>query len=854
MSKDFLAKQFSKEHIYVVEIDVPRCVNTHGVSPCQATETGDAKCYNTRSTCNDLANYNDEIAADGAISVNATSGQFVKSAGTSFITEGFKVGDYITTSGFTNDGNNRQFKISAVTSTAITVTSNYKMVTESAGTRTLTKKNIFTYKHCTNRAPHPQNMNNYVPCVDSVDVAPAVVNPKGGIGARSSATVQFSDIPGSDRYGIDPYLDDRNFDPFETGLYWIKWRARNANYENYAVRVKSGYIVNNRFNENNFETREYVIASMTANGGKAGIKLKDPMQLISNKKSLAPQPSTGELATAITATATTATLTPSGVGNDEYPASGQVKIRDEVISFTRSNDALTLTRGQFNTTATAHDLGDTVQLCLNYDGTRPMDEVQYNLFVNYAKIPAYYINGNQWMVEVDTFLPSNPKRLITDPTPVEKLSGELSQQWPHKLFWNDRESLVQLTAIKAPPTGSLNILDEDSNIMELSTGDKNDLQISTIFVRYAQFDPTKKVDENDNYQVTFVRVNQDAIARYDSNNTMTIYAPWISAENGAQARAVAQLYGRRFGITPREINFMLEDKDSSRWVGDVIGIRHFDICDANGRPETTPFEIVSAKESSQFSYKALEFNFDALLAVDDELDIETVDLALDELNVNLLDKYTEVFGAPDASTDVKFIVSSGVVIGSADNSTASMVTGTWPSGATITLQLNTGSFVVGYGGNGGNAPPATPQTEDGGPALSLQYNLTLINNGILGGGGGGGGPGTDLGGDAVAAGGGGAGSTIGLGGSGTNVNQPDPFAQVIEIDAQDGTTTTGGDGGTASFSGNESGAAFGGDGGDLGQPGGDASGGLGGAAGKAIDLNGNTLTKTVAGDIRGLES
>ena len=34
------------------------CRLESGVAPCTASETGDDKCYNTKSTCNDLPNYN----------------------------------------------------------------------------------------------------------------------------------------------------------------------------------------------------------------------------------------------------------------------------------------------------------------------------------------------------------------------------------------------------------------------------------------------------------------------------------------------------------------------------------------------------------------------------------------------------------------------------------------------------------------------------------------------------------------------------------------------------------------------------------------------------------------------------
>jgi hypothetical protein len=834
MSRDTIKSQFSKEPIYVVEIDVPRCILVHGSSPCTATETGDDKCYNTRSTCNDLENYNDDISSGSiSIAVTASSRRFTRSSG-NFITDGFIIGSIITTTGFFNAGNNSSFKVTAVTATIITVQFGYGLVDESSGSgRTIKARNIYTYKQCSNRAPHPQNMNNYAPCVESVSTSPAVINAKGGIGARASATVSFSDFPSSDRYDIDPYLSDRTYDPFDVGLYWTKWRARNANYENYVTRVLSGYIVNNKFTANNFQTRNYVLASMTATGAKAGIRLKDPMQLISNKKALAPKPSSGLLVAAITNTATSATLKPAGVGNLEYDASGFVKIRDEVIAFTRSGDVLTLTRAEFNTAASAHDEGDTVQLCLNYPGDKPANEVQRDLIVTYGGLPAYFINGSAWEAEVDTYLSSNPNRLITDPTLVDVLIAELCEQWPHKLFWNEILDIIELSALKPPPTGGLNELTGNNNIMELSTGDKSDMQLSTVFVNYGQFDPTKKTDEKDNYQITYARVNNDAIARYDSNNTKVVFAPWISANNGAAARKLAQLHGRRFGITPRQINFTLDDKDSSYWIGDFVNINFFGICDRNGNSLSTAFEILSASEGSDYKYSALEYSYDGELSNDDDLQTETVDLAVDETNVNLRTKYNSVFGTPDSSTEVKFIVYSGVVIGSTSNSTFSLDTGSWPAGATITLQNNSGGIIAGKGGDGADAESSP---SNGGDAINLSYDLTLINNGIIGGGGGGGA--ANQSGSVTAGGGGGAGYLGGVGGIGIG-------ARVLE-QSQNGTNLMGGAGEEREDP-EDFAEARGQSGGDLGQNGGASEG----AAGKAVELNSNTLTETVSGDIRG---
>ena len=46
-----------REPVQIVEIVQPYCNNTHGTAPCTAAETGDRKCFNTRSTCNDPANF-----------------------------------------------------------------------------------------------------------------------------------------------------------------------------------------------------------------------------------------------------------------------------------------------------------------------------------------------------------------------------------------------------------------------------------------------------------------------------------------------------------------------------------------------------------------------------------------------------------------------------------------------------------------------------------------------------------------------------------------------------------------------------------------------------------------------------
>jgi hypothetical protein len=73
----------SRKYQAIIDIILDECSLTHGVAPCTATQTGDAKCYNTRSACNDPDNYTQ--SADGKVykfslvsAVNPIPGQIIR--------------------------------------------------------------------------------------------------------------------------------------------------------------------------------------------------------------------------------------------------------------------------------------------------------------------------------------------------------------------------------------------------------------------------------------------------------------------------------------------------------------------------------------------------------------------------------------------------------------------------------------------------------------------------------------------------------------------------------------------------------------------------------------------------------
>lgn len=756
MSYDSKKIEFGKEHLYIVEMDLDYCSLTSGVGPCTATEVGDAKCYNTFETTNDLPNYTKEVK---------------------------------------------------------------------------------TYTFCEDRSPHPIGLDA-IPSLMSVNISPSKIDLSGGLGVRASVSLTFRDHPHSD-IDIDKYVNERTYIASDRSTFWRKLRSRNPNYQFRNIRVLSGYLENGKFLPENFETRFYVIESMNVSGGMATIIAKDPLKLASMKKAQAPIASKGLLQSALNDSATSITLTPSGIGS-EYEVSGFIAIKSEVMTFTRVSDVLTVVRGVKNTLAIEHDVNDTVQQCLEYSGgTRgQLDFIVKDLLTNFANIDPAFINDSAWDAEVSTFLSGLLDGIVTKPFDVFKLLIELAESMPHYLWWDEKTQKIELTALKAPPISS-DVLDMESGIVDGSfrTVDKPDMRKSTIFVNFGMFDPTQKLDEPNNFQQTYIRADTDSISKYGSSQIKVINSRWISNTNKAAALQLAALIGRRFSDIPREITFSLEAKDSDVWIGQTKAINHLDIVDGGGLPIDTNFQIMSAKESDNFNYSALEFTYGEALPDDEgggDPDVDLVIIGANQQNINLRTLYNGLFPAPDASTQAKFIIESGVIIGSSSTATISMDTGTWPAGAIITLQTDITSFVVGAGGDGGN-PGSVNDGDNGGDAIILNFDLTLVNNGVIGSGGGGGAgaTSTEPGETGLLAGGGGAGNNSGFGPS----------------TAANGGTQGGGNGGV--IIGVFGAGGDGGDLGDAGEIGQSSSNGTGGLPGIAIDKNGFVLTETVTGDIRG---
>jgi hypothetical protein len=682
-------------------------------------------------------------------------------------------------------------------------------------------KTTKTYRFCDQNADLPVGISA-IPLLKSVSFASQEITPGKGLGVRGSVSVRLIDAPFPDTE-IDPYWRERTYDTNNQGTFWGKFKARNPFYENRVLRVRRGYL-SAPFSWSNFIDSVYVIEQLQGISKDDGVTLvaKDILKLADDKKALFPKPSNGRLAADITAIQNSFTLTPSGIGT-EYQPSGKVAISGELMAFTRVGDVFTITRGESNTIAEAHKLDDTVQQVGIFDGLKVHDVI-YTLLTSYSGINTSYINKPAWDTEATAHLAGVFSVEIPEPTGINTLVGELTEQGTCRVWWDEIAQLIQFRAIKPLPTG-LPTLSDDSHFLTKSIDVKTDTnqRISTVLIYFAQKKPTEKLDELKNYALRVATPNLEAISslEYGSNLIKKVLSRWFKTTSQGRANALADALLKTYRDPPQVLEFSLTPALQLK-VGDLFYAQTRKMQDVTGAIASVPMEVVYAQptEKDDIKYKAQQVS--TAIPLSNSYPLILSDTLYE--NLNLYDAFVNEFGVPEDGITVEVEILLGVLItGSTTANFALTIDTRWPSSCILKITKNLG-IVSGLGGIGSGYNDASPiiPAGFGGNGMLIERPIEIDNAlGIISGGGGGGGYGS---------GGGGGGAPYGL--AGRNLLD---FGVAM---ADSGSLTVGGVGGIY-----VSGASFGGKGGDLGQNGIDGTSPFGTTTGALAGdaIHGNAL-------------
>ena len=752
----------SRQLVYV-EVDQDFCSLAYGVAPCTAAipTTGAAKCYNTRKTCQDPTNFDNEPVT---------------------LRFGLDV-DYL-----------------------------------------------------------PQDIE-CIPSITNWRVSPAIISLGEDLGLRAEMRVTFKDHPWSDTGpGGDKYLADRSYDPFSLGTYWGKWRARVQYLRGKSIRLIVGYEGQSLAE---METRHFVVESFDGPtpDGSFSIIGKDPLKLLDGDRAQAPMPSNGFLVADITDSDSSLTLSPSGVGDAEYSASGYLNIGGaEIVQFTRSGDTVTIVaRGQLGTTAQAHQAQDRAQVVLRYDGDDPADII-YDLMVNYAGLDAAYIDLPDWRVETQNFLRRVYSATIGDPESIKKLIVELIQQAALSIWWDDVGQKIRLRVLRAIETTAEVLGPETIQRGSFRSVEQPDKRVSQVWIYYGQRNPLQRLEDLDNFRSLAVSADLEAETNYGSPMIRKIYSRWIASGGRTVATRVGDIILGRYKDPPRRFNMTFLRGVNELIAGQGYRVSWWTIQDETGAETNAPIQITRVSPNSgQFEYEAEE----QLFQIIDPEDLDNRTLIFDAaiLDVDLRAIHDSLYPEPEVSDTftLRVYIETNVVVGASTTGNAAMDVGTWPAGVTVEVYNN--GRIQGAGGKGGNAALNGVAAEAGSPgglALYTRKAITLDNlsGKIYGGGGGGGGGAIKESGKNAGGGGGGAGYVGGAGGNAGNKGDSEGAPGTLDAGGLGGIATT-----SAAWSGGNGGGPA-----EAGlKPGG---GGAGGAPGGAIDGN-SYITFTALGDIKG---
>lgn len=704
-----------------------------------------------------------------------------------------------------------------------------------------------------------------IPSIKSIEIDPQIVGLGTDLGQRATVTVTFRDH----RYQFDG-------EAYSSGTFWGKFRARyGLKLRGHPLRLIRGTVGQSL---SSMETRLFIIESVDgpAASGEYKIIAKDILKYTDGDRAQAPAISNGFIVADITNSATSATLSPAGIGNSEYPASGYVNIGgNEICSFTRSADVLTLTRAQFNTTGVAHTAGDKVQVCLNYNGVDVALIVQ-DLLVTYAKVASSYIPIADWQTETANYLGVVFTALIAEPTDVATLLNELIEQAALALWWDEVAQKLRLQVLRAIVGASTYTMD---NFMlgSLEITEQPDKRLSQVYVYFGKINPTLAQDQIQNFRSTALTSDAQSEIDYGGAAIKKIYSRWIQGGGRLTAQAIGQKQLGRYKDPPRRFNFdLMRYAQDAPVLGGGYNLNSWQLQNITGAQVNVPIQVsrvnpgadrwsVEAEEMLWTAFGGYDSGGGASGGAGSSPDVRTIIFDANENNINLRSRYDQLYPTPTSGMTINVLVNSGVTIGSISTATPAMDVGTWPGGVTVKLTLS--GRIEGRGGDGGKGGDASEGSAlvgangfAGGTALYTRQAITLIDaSGQIWGGGGGGAGSNGINGSGFVqagdGGGGGAGMNGGAGGvGGTAVGTSSTLTQGNPGSA--GTDIAGGLGGNHTSAGHGGSPANGGTGGGPGLAGGQANQNgtpvnTGGAAGNAIDGVSFVTTSGGAGDRRG---
>jgi hypothetical protein len=693
-----------REPIELVEIVLPRCINTYGVAPCTASGGTGSECFNCRATCQDVDNYRDTPDRHLTPDLILTQGDDVGSGAvtrSADIFAAFEVWFSATPSGVIweqggaangsylgVDSGNLVFEVFSSNTGTISVDASQfagktmflyveidfvastsadmilwafdpvELSLTQLGTASLVpggqwagngvggigftsgatiggrddtdwSGTVSTARFYDSQTAPADMSDNFaaslwlgkgvkgepvdekyiLPCLQDVGTIGTRINLSASddnyepLGRRATMSFTASDFTHSD-ITQDPYVATRPYNPKERSTFWRKWLARQKfgkvgalvrRHVGYAGQPLSAY-----------ERQAFILDKATWIEDGVDFYCRDILSRTEFRKAQIPAPSGASLNAAITDTDVSFTVDDDVTA--DYPASGTVRINDEIMTYTAIAAAGApvvttfsgLTRGTDGSTAEAHDIDDLVQVCRRYTSA-DIDDVLREWLIEDSRIEGQFVNMDEIEDEVAAYLGAySITTLLTEPTGVDQLVGRLSAECSFFVWWDERDQQIRFRAIRAVSSGDVvaNLSYGDNIIADrFQLTEKPKERLNVIAFYYNPIDFSGDLDKATNFKNGLKVVNGTTSLPEQYGNLIQsrdIYSIFLTTE--AEANQTSSRLAVRYADIPVYAEMYVDAKDREIWVGDVVTVEHPTLVDATGTPLDRRWLVIEAEE------------------------------------------------------------------------------------------------------------------------------------------------------------------------------------------------------------------------------------------------------------------
>lgn len=450
----------------------------------------------------------------------------------------------------------------------------------------------------------------WFPCLDSVSGSSASVNIAGAnpdlepLGKRATCTATGWDFPYHDRL-TDKYWRERisgaaQFDgvgyrPEDHGTFWTRLRARWPFYAGRPMRRCTGHLIGSELITDS--VRHFIITEMELAGGKWTVEGKDILDLADDKRVQAPKAVNGSLLEDMTDADMALTLSPSGIGDLQYPSEGFACIGSELVQFTRAGDEIAIAaRGVSDTSVSSHNAGDSFQTTFS-PRREKLVPVLWRLLVDHAGINPAFIDLFAWNAEVNRWAPT--LRLtadITKPEGVARLIGELAILGV-SIWWDEVAQKIGLKMNRPIDLDVVKPLSDRNNLIDLEIEDRDEDRITTVQFFSVMLDPTRSATDGNSYRRQRYIVDVGAISpqEFGDSRVKQIYCRWLNHGDDAAVAVLGRRFLQTFVRAPQRLK-MLVDASDDMALTDVGSLDTRDISSPTGRPQRRFLQIAGREE------------------------------------------------------------------------------------------------------------------------------------------------------------------------------------------------------------------------------------------------------------------